>query len=72
MSLYNYVQGTVESLKIGELVTIDIPDKLKSFRKFLTEISHKDHKKFTTKIKNGELHIMRVAYFSVAEKLQSK
>jgi len=70
MSLYNYVQTTIEGLNTGELVTIPIPDKLKAFRKFLSEIAAKDHKKFTTKVKNGELHIMRVKYYSVAAKLQ--
>lgn len=71
MSLYNYVQSTIEGLSIGELITIPIPDKLKAFRKFLCELASRDHKKFTTKIKDGELHIMRINYYSVAEKLNA-
>lgn len=69
MSMYNYVQNTIEGLTVGELVTIPVPDKLKAFRKFLSEISAKDHKKFTTKIKGNDLHIMRINYYSVTEKL---
>ncbi len=69
MALYNYVQQVTEAIKIGELITIDKPDKLKAFRKFLSEISAKEHKKFTTKVKNNQLHIMRVKYYSVSEKL---
>lgn len=69
MSMYNYVQNTIDGLTVGELVTIPVPDKLKAFRKFLSEISAKDHKKFTTKIKGNDLHIMRINYYSVTEKL---
>lgn len=71
MSLYNYVQSTIDGLSIGELTTIPLPDKLKAFRKFLSEVATREHKKFTTKVKDGELHIMRIKYFSVVEKLQS-
>jgi Na+-transporting NADH:ubiquinone oxidoreductase subunit NqrA len=69
--MYSYVQSVIDGLSIGELTTIPIPDKLKAFRKFLSEIASKDHKKFTTKIKGGELHIMRIKYYSVVEKLES-
>lgn len=69
--MYNYVQNTIDTISVGELVTIPVPDKLKAFRKFLSEISAKDHKKFTTKIKGNDLHIMRVNYYSVAEKLNA-
>lgn len=71
MSIYSQVQSTIDDLDIGQMATIPIPDKLKAFRKFLTEISSKDHKKFTTKVKANQLHILRVNYYSVAEKLQS-
>jgi len=71
MTLYSYVQSTIDGLNIGEMVTIPIPDKLKAFRKFLSEISSKDHKKFTTKIKDNELHILRINYYSVTEKLET-
>lgn len=71
MSMYAFVQSTVEDLDIGQLITIDQPSKLKAFRKFLSEISKKDHKKFTTKIEGDQLHIMRVKFYSVAEKLNS-
>lgn len=71
MSLYSFVQSTVDDLDIGQLVTIDEPGKLKAFRKFLSEIGKKDHKKFTTKLKDGQLHIMRIKYHSVIETLES-
>lgn len=69
MTLYSYVQSTIDGLNIGEMVTIPLPDKLKAFRKFLCEISLKDHKKFTTKVVINELHILRINYHSVAEKI---
>lgn len=69
MSMYSFVQTTIDGLKIGQLVTIPIPDKLGAFRKFLSEIAGKDHKKFTTKVKGNELHIMRVQYYSIPEKI---
>lgn len=70
-SLYSFVQSTIDGLGIGEITTIDVPYKLKAFRKFLSEISSKDHKKFTTKIKDNRLHILRINYHSVTEKLES-
>lgn len=70
MSLYSDVRGVIEGLDIGELITIPIPSKLKAFRKFLSEISSKDHKKFTTKIKGSDMHIMRINYHSVTAKLE--
>lgn len=69
MSLYSSVRGIVDGLSIGEVVSISIPDKLGAFRKFLCEISSQDHKKFTTKVKDGLLHIMRIQYHSVTEKI---
>lgn len=71
MTLYSYVQGIINDMNIGDLVTIDKPDKLFAFRKFLSEISANEFKKFTTRVKDDKLHIMRVNYFSVAEKLQA-
>lgn len=71
MSLYSYVQDTIDGLNIGQMTTIPVPSKIKAFRKFLSEISSKDHKKFTTKIKDNELHILRINYHSVTEKLES-
>lgn len=71
MSLYNDVLLTIDSMEVGDIVTIDVPVKLKAFRKFLSEISGKHHKKFTTKILDGNMHIMRVKYFSVTEKLNN-
>jgi len=71
MSIYNEVKNTVDFLQVGELVTVSIPDNLKAFRKFLTEISRKDHKCFRTKVVNGELCIMRIKYHSLVEKLES-
>ena len=69
MRMYSYVQSLVEGLEIDELITIDSPVKLKAFRKFLSEIAKKDHKKFTTAVKGSQLHIMRVKHYSMAEKL---
>lgn len=69
MSMYSFVQNTIDDIKMGQLVTIPLPDKLGAFRKFLSEISSKDHKKFTTKVKGSELHIMRVQYYSIPEKI---
>lgn len=71
MSLYSYVADIINDIEIGQLVTIDRPSKLKAFRKFLSEISKKDHKKFTTKLDGELLHIMRIKYYSVAEKLET-
>lgn len=71
-SLYSIVQSTIDGLSIGEMTTIPKPDKLKAFRKFLTEISKKDHKKFTTKLNKDkdEMHILRINYYSVSEKIE--
>jgi hypothetical protein len=69
MNVYSYVNTCIDGMEIGELRTIPIPDKLKAFRKFLSEISGREHTKYTTKIKNGMLHIMRVNYYSVNQVL---
>ena len=67
MSTYNDGQGIVSSLSIGEHIIIAKPDNIKLFRKNLWEISTRTHKKFTTKVKDGNLVILRVQYYSIAE-----
>lgn len=67
--MYNYVSSAIEGMRTGDIISIDVPDKLKAFRKFLCEIAARDHKKFTTKVKDGQLHIMRINYHSVVERL---
>ena len=69
---YAEVKDIITGLDIGELITLQIPDNLRSFRKYLSEISAKEHKKFTTKVRAGQLHLMRVKYFSIAETLNSE
>jgi hypothetical protein len=65
MSLYSDVRSVIGTMEVGEMQTIPIPDKLKAFRKFLSEIAGNEHKKFTTKVVGNSLHIMRVNYFSI-------
>lgn len=72
MTVYSHVQSTIDGLDIGEMITISVPDKLRAFRKFLSEISLKDHKKFTTKVIGSQMHILRVNYYSVAAKIESE
>lgn len=69
MTIYSFVNDVISDLDIGELKTIDLPENLGAFRKFLSEISKRDHKKFTTKRQGLYLHVMRVDYFNVKETL---
>jgi hypothetical protein len=71
MSLYSYVASTIEGLEIGQMTSIPVPDKLKAFRKFLSEIASRQHRKYTTKVVGQELHILRVPFYSVPQTLES-
>jgi hypothetical protein len=58
----------VSGLEIGESIIIDAPSNLLYFRKYLTEHSKAQGKKFTTKLIGGKLHLMRVKYSNIYSK----
>lgn len=60
--MYNLVSTAIRGMGIGDSSSIAIPDNLKYFRKYLCEISKRENKKFTTKVIEGKLQIMRVKY----------
>lgn len=66
---YSYVFSLVENMQIDEIKSIEKPENLGLFRKNLTEIGQRYHKKFVTKTKGDKLYIMRIKYFSVNEKI---
>jgi hypothetical protein len=67
-SMYSLMSLTVGSLLIGESTEIDSPNNLRYFRKYLSEYSKAQGKKFTTKVISGTLHIMRVKYSNIHSK----
>jgi hypothetical protein len=67
--MYNLASDTTEGLAIGESIVIDCPDNLPYFRKYLSEMSKREGKKFTTKVFPGnKLHIMRLKYSNIYSK----
>lgn len=69
MDMYNLVKNTIDDLKIGNSISIKTPVNLRYFRKYLSEISRREGKKFTTKkTENGKLIIFRVKYSNIYSK----
>lgn len=66
--MYNLVTTTIDGMNIGDTGIIDIPDNLPYFRKYLSEISKREGKRFTTKIMNNKLHVMRLKYSNIYSK----
>lgn len=67
-TIYNEVKNVIDGMEVGHANVIPLPANLNAFRKYLSEISKRESKKFTTKILNGELHIMRVKYSNIYSK----
>lgn len=67
-TMYNLVIDTIAGMKIGQKCIIDTPDNLPYFRKYLSEISKRKGIKFTTKITDNGMEIMRVKYFNIYSK----
>jgi hypothetical protein len=67
-TVYNEVKTIIDSLEVGDSDVITLPSNLSAFRKYLSEISKRESKKFTTKILNGKLHILRVKYSNIYSK----
>jgi hypothetical protein len=68
-SLYQEAKEAIKPMKIGDLVTIDKPENVAYYRKFLNEIAAREGKKFTTKTVGDKLHIVRVEYFNIINKI---
>jgi hypothetical protein len=64
-SMYSLVEDTIHGMKIGQKKSIPIPDNTSYFRKYLCEISKHRGLKFTTKIVDSKMEIMRVRYFNI-------
>ena len=67
-TLYNTVLSTIDNMEIGDSRILAIPGQLKAFRKYLTEISQRQGKKFTTKVQNNKLVILRIKYSNIYSK----
>ena len=66
--MYSLVESTIDGMKIGHKKTIQLPENLSYFRKYLCEISKSRGMKFTTKASSSKMEIMRVKYFNIHSK----
>lgn len=64
-TLYELALISISDIEVGGKKEIKVPDKLPAFRKYLNEISSRQGKKFTTKVIDKKLHIMRVEYTNI-------
>lgn len=65
-TMYALAQNSVEGMKISDVRTINIPNDLPLFRKYLSEISKRFECRYTTKsLPDGRLQIMRVKYYNI-------
>lgn len=66
-TMYNLALDTISGMGIGDVATIEIPADLGYFRKYLSEISKRHGKRFTTSVKAvpGKLQIMRIKYSNI-------
>lgn len=71
-TLYALAKETIAEMKVGELKEIKVPGNLRAFRKYLSEIATKEKKKFSTRLTGRNLHIMRVQYSSIQDKLSGE
>lgn len=62
---YSRCKEVVAGLEIGESKIIEMPEKLQLFRRNLFDISRAQGKKFTTKVVDGKLLIMRIRYVNI-------
>lgn len=67
-NMYTLVANTIENLAIGDSAIISLPDNLPYFRKYLSEMSKRQGKKFTTKVVANDLHVLRVKYSNIYSK----
>lgn len=67
-TMYNLVLNTIADMAIGDTNSIPVPDNLPYFRKYLSEISKREGKRFVTKIIDGQLHVLRVKYSNIYSK----
>ena len=67
-SLYTVCKDVIQGMEIGEEKSIEIPEKLSAFRRYLIEIGSRMGQKFATKIIDGKLRIMRIKYFNINSK----
>ena len=67
-TVYNDVKSIIDTMDIGDSQIIPLPSNIGAFRKYLSEISKREAKKFTTKILDGNLHILRVKYSNIYSK----
>lgn len=67
-TMYNLVIDTIEGMNIGQSRTLPIPDNMPYFRKYLSEISKRYSHKYTTKIVDGKMEIMRLKYSNIYSK----
>lgn len=65
MTLYALVKRAVEGLQVGQVKSIKKPENIQAFRKFLSDLSNKEQKKFTTKVVKNRLHILRTEFYSM-------
>lgn len=67
-NMYDLVINTITGMKIGQRTTMSIPENLPYFRKYLSEISKRQGQRFTTKIIEDKMEIMRVKYHNIYSK----
>jgi hypothetical protein len=68
MNMYQEVETAINGLEVGQNNVISMPDNLPYFRKYLSEISAREGKKFATKVIEGNLHIFRIKYHNLYSK----
>lgn len=68
MNMYQLVMNAINGMEVGDCNVISLPDNLGYFRKYLSEVSKREGKKFTTKVMDNTLHILRIKYSNIYSK----
>lgn len=66
--MYNLVQSTIDGMEIGDLCEIAMPADLALFRKYISEIGKRMHRKFRTRTVDNKLEVFRVKYSNIYSK----
>lgn len=67
-TMYSLVLEAINGLAIGDSNTIPVPDNITYFRKYLSEISKREGKKFTTKVTGDQMQVFRIKYSNIYSK----
>lgn len=60
MTDYQLIKQLVDEMNVGEIKTIDKPENVDNFRSYLSIVSYKQQKRFSTKVSGDKMLVKRI------------